>query len=168
MVSVRRLRELYESGLSHEEVGRRVGLTEHQARAWLIEAGVPMRPPGRIPTVVLDDDDVVARYLAGASLKSLWRSYGVHHARITTILLRNGIEPVAQKTGRPRRFPQLHDRVWLSRRYATMTSTAIAAELGCGPSAVKKALADLDIPRRGPGQRAPHATNRATNTPDGT
>lgn len=57
-----------------------------------------------------------------------------------------------QRSGPPRRFPQLHDAEWLREHYEVLglTTERIAVEIGCSQPAVIKALRKADVQSREP------------------
>ena len=85
----------------------------------------------------------------GATSTDLAAEIGCRPPAVLRALKRAGIE---RRPGRPpRRYPQLHDRDWLARRYLTDAQPArvLAAEIGCAPSSVRRALRRHQISVRG-------------------
>jgi transposase-like protein len=87
----------------------------------------------------------------GASIADLAEDLGCARETVRKALIRHGI-PRRLRAG-PIRFPQLADRDWLARRYLDDRDgvNRIAAEVGCTPPTVHRALQRHDIPLRSSG-----------------
>jgi hypothetical protein len=127
---------------SAQRIADELGITRPHAVRLLAVAGVPMRTRG----FPIDIEDLVRRYQAGATLTELGRAHGITRQRVALRLRRSGVA-MRSDTARP---VQLNDGAWLRRRYVDdgVPFAVIAAELGCVPETVRKALVRHGIARR--------------------
>jgi AraC-like DNA-binding protein len=114
---------------------------------------VPRRPFAEVRYPQLHDADWLRqRYeREPATAKAIAAELGCTPKSVLRAVRAAGI---ATDPGRPkRRYPQLYNAQWLSRRYVRemATTVEIAAEVGCGVSAVNKALRRAHIAVRGRG-----------------
>ena len=85
-------------------VGQRYGVSFATARRWLLEAGVPLRPPARRSLEVrgLDLKAAARRYAAGETLAALAQDLGVSASALRQSLVEAGV-PTRPRGPRPRR-----------------------------------------------------------------
>jgi AraC-like DNA-binding protein len=89
------------------------------------------------------------RYLVqGARMKDIAAEVGCRELAVRKALVRAKI-PLR---GVPPIYPQLRDRDWMRRQYVEqrIDVAGIAAQLGCHPDTVRRAVAAAGIPRTGP------------------
>ena len=144
------LRERYVAqGQTSQEIAALIGCTENSVLRALHAAGIPTRPgrpPRRFPELH-DVRWVRRRYVTErATSAEIAAELGCSLATVTKALRRAQV-PVRGN----RRFPQLASRAWLRRAFVTdrLTVGQVAAEIGCRPATVRKALQRAGItPRR--------------------
>ena len=156
------LRERYVAqGHTSQEIATMIGCTTNSVLRALRAAGIPTRPgrpPRRFPELH-DARWVRRRYLdERAASVEIAAELGCSLATVTRALRRAQV-PVRGN----RRFPQLASRAWLRRAFVTdrLTVGQVAAEIGCRPATVRKALQSAGIaPRRHYVASRRHAANR--------
>ena len=121
----------------------------------LARHGIPARPNGqRRPDKLADGGWLKAEYeTGGRSTVGIAAELGCHPSTVSDALREHGIPArygIPTWSGGQPRSPELADGGWLKAEYETggRTTTAIAAELGCSPSTVARALARHGIPPR--------------------
>jgi hypothetical protein len=122
----------------------------------------PGRPPRQFPHLH-DPAWLRRRYLDdGLPARQLSADIGGSTGSVLRALRRHNIP-----TRGAQRHPQLADPAWLTRRYITDSATIadLAADIGCSPSAVRKALARASLSLR-PHRTPPRSAAPPTTMPD--
>lgn len=66
-----------------EAIGEKYGVSRHQVRRWLVEAGEPTRPPGR-PRLHVSSKDIAELYESGLSWDEISERLVIHPAAART------------------------------------------------------------------------------------
>lgn len=145
--------ELYvDQGLSLAVIGRRLGHTADWVRTRLVAAGVPLRPPGRQPTIT--DDQVRSLLDKGLRVAQIAEELGVTDSSVLDRMRANGwTGPPRRPRGPSRNAPPPPRVESLRQLYATegLTVAEVAQRLGQSEGRVTAALAAAGIARRRPG-----------------
>ena len=121
------------------------------------------RPRERVRFPLLADSDWLRQQLgARRPLASIAAEVGCSESAVRAAATRHGIAE-RRRPSDQRQFPPLHDAAWLHQQYvqAGRSSTEIAAQLGCSPNAVLRALHDHGVPVRSIRRRFPQLHDRA-------
>jgi predicted transcriptional regulator len=131
-------------GLSASVIAELCAATTAETAAALSQNGIS-RPPRN---AALTEESLRAAFAVGGSVKAIAHAAGVDPSTVRRAMRRHGItNPRATMRRRP---AVLDDADWLRYRYLgqRQTMAALAAEAGCDPETVRRALVRNDIPIR--------------------
>lgn len=149
------LRGWLDAGETASSIAHRLAVEVAEVRAALEAHSLtaPASRPRRYPQLY-EPDWLAEQLRVRRPLREIAAQVGCSTAAVRRAITTLGITD--RRAYAERRFPQLHDKAWLRRRYIDerKSSTAIAAELGCGNGATLRALhrAAIDV-RSGPHAR---------------
>ena len=142
--------ERYLGGESVRQVADAIKVSENYVRRALARNGVALRSTPRYWGKRVDDDEVIGRYMAGATMQQVATEMGLTSSRVRGALIRNGVARRhahhGNSTGGPPRKIDGERVVALYRQ--GLTQAAIAAELGCAPTVVSRRLREAGIPSK--------------------
>lgn len=146
---LRELARLYvDEHLSLREIRERTGVPINRSSQLLRDAGVRLRKRGSRPQERLNPKRLRAAYEAGASLRELAQGQGTDDRFIRDALVQAGV--TIRRSGGHRKWAHILTAEWLTEHYVRERRSArdIAAQLGCEPETVLKALRQHGIPVR--------------------
>jgi transposase-like protein len=141
-----------EQGLSLSVIGRRFGHTADWVRFRLVAAGVPLRPPGRQPTIT--DDQVRSLLDQGLRVAEIASELGVSDSSVLDRMRAHGwTGPPRRPRGPSRNASPSPKEESLRQLYVTegLTVAEVAHRLGQSHGRVTAALHAAGIARRRPG-----------------
>jgi AraC-like DNA-binding protein len=161
------LRERYlVQGARMKDIAAEVGCGELAVRKALVRAKIPLRGVPPIYPQLRDPDWLRQQYVEQRiDLPDIAAQLGCHPDTVHRALAAAGIPPTGPTRPRRRQFPALADQDWLRRRYLAEHASLqeLAGEIGCSIRAVRKALAEAQVPMRPQGQwKGRRSSTRAT------
>ena len=154
--------ELREHQRSFSSIANQLGCSTDEVRSAATVFGLEA-PAQRVRFPLLADSDWLRQQLgARRPLASIAAEVGCSESAVRAAATRHGIAE-RRRPSDQRQFPPLHDAAWLHQQYvqAGRSSTQIAAQLGCSPNAVLRALHDHGVPVRSIRRRFPQLHDRA-------
>ena len=154
--------ELREHQHSFSSIANQLGCSTDDVRSAATTFGLEA-PARRVRFPLLADADWLRQQLgARRPLASIATEVGCSESALRAAATRHGIAE-RRRPSDQRQFPPLHDAAWLHHQYvqAGRSSTEIAAQLGCSPNAVLRALHDHGVPVRSIRRRFPQLHDRA-------
>ncbi len=148
-IDIRELARLYrDEQLSLRQIQERTGVPINRASQLLRDAGVVLRKRGSRPQERLDGQRLRRAYEAGSSLRDLAIAERTDDGAVRDALLRAGA--VIRASGGHHKWAHVMTAERLNAEYVERRRSArdIAAELGCRPETVLKALRQHGIPVR--------------------
>lgn len=146
---VNELARLYvDEHLSLREIRDRTGVPINRVSELLRDSGVRLRKRGSRAPERLDPKRLRAAYEAGASLRELALDEGTDDRFIRQALVAAGAE--IRRSGGHHRWDRVMTADWLDEQYVAggRSARSLAAELGCEPETVLKALRRHGFPVR--------------------